>query len=187
MNLKNQRVHKGQSLLAHLADYTVVDIETTGVAGRQAKIIEISALRIRNHQIDAEFSMLINPHQRLTPFIKNLTGITDQMLMSAPELPQVLLDFYAFLGEDVIVGHNVHFDVNFLYDNLLVVHGLYLTNDMVDTLRLSRRFLDLSHHRLDDLTAYFQLQGRDKHRALHDCRLTHEVYQNLYKHFSENA
>ncbi|MEY8462898.1 3'-5' exonuclease [Streptococcus merionis] len=175
----NQRPFKGQSLVAKLGDYTVVDIETTGMVGKQARIIEISAIRVRDNQIVADFSMLINPHQRLTPFIKNLTGINDLMLSTAPELPDVLTAFYDFLGDDVIIGHNVHFDVNALYDNLLEVHGLQLTNDMVDTLRLSRRFLDLPHHRLDDLTAYFSLTGRHKHRALNDCRLTHAVYQKL--------
>lgn len=159
----------------------MVDIETTGM--RQAKIIEISALRVRAGREKSSFSMLINPHERLSYFIKNLTGITDQMLAQADELAPVLLAFHAFLGEDIIIGHNVHFDVNFLYDNLLQVHGIYLTNDMVDTLRLARRFLDLKHNRLDDLTQHFAIAGRDKHRALHDCRLTHAVYQELSKNF----
>ena len=176
-----QRLHKGKSLIAQLKDYTVVDIETTGM--RQAKIIEISALRVREEQEVASFSMLINPHERLTYFIKNLTGITDQMLAEAAELDEALWNFQDFLGDDIIIGHNVHFDVNFLYDNLLSVHGLYLTNDMVDTLRLARHLLDLKHNRLDDSTQYFAIEGRDKHRALNDCRLTHTVYQELCQLF----
>lgn len=173
------RSRKGQSLIARLADYTVVDIETTGMAGNRAKLIEVSAIRVRLHKPVAHFSRLINPHQRLSPFIKNLTGITDQMLSQAEELVPVLRDFVDFLGNDVIVGHNVHFDVNFLYDNLEQHCGLTLTNDMVDTLRLSRRWLDLPRHRLDDLVAYYGFDIRTQHRALNDCLLTHQVYQAL--------
>ena len=68
----------------------------------------------------------------------------------------VLRAFLAFLGDDVIVGHNVNFDINFIYDNLKDKLGLYLTNDFVDTLRLSRMLLSfLPRHRLDDLISYF--------------------------------
>lgn len=58
------RSRKGQSLIARLADYTVVDIETTGMAGNRVKLIEISAIRVRLHKPVAHFSRLINPQQR---------------------------------------------------------------------------------------------------------------------------
>ncbi|EHI73886.1 DNA polymerase III, alpha subunit [Streptococcus criceti] len=180
-----KRPHKGQSLLLGLADYTVVDIETTGMSGAAAKIIEISAIQVRQHQPVAEFSMLINPHQKLTYFIKQLTGITDAMLDRAPEIEEVLAQFKDFLGQDVIVGHNVHFDVNFLYDNFLHYRKEYLTNDFVDTLRLSRKYLDLSRNRLDDLIDYYGFAKRDKHRALNDCLLTQQVYEVLAKQITK--
>ena len=108
---KIERPFKGESLIAFLPDYTVVDIETTGMAGDLAKIIEISAIRVRNHECAADFSMLVNPHQKLSYFIQNLTGITDEMLADAEDIDYVLSAFQDFLGSDVIVGHNVHFDM----------------------------------------------------------------------------
>ncbi len=60
------------------------------------------------------------------------------------------------------------------------VLGCSLSNDYVDTLRLSRKLLpDLKHHKLDDLIAYFHLPKRKEHRALNDCLLTNEVYLRL--------
>lgn len=81
-----ERKFKGKSLLLFTSDYTVVDIETNGKIGRLGKIIEISAIRIRNNEPDAYFSTLINPHEKLSSFIKQLTGITDDMVSEAPEI-----------------------------------------------------------------------------------------------------
>ena len=126
--------------------------------------------------------MLINPHRPLSYFIKNLTGITDEMLELAPEIEEVLTKFKEFLGSDIILGHNVNFDVNFLYDNFKEYLGYDLTNDFVDTLRISRRVLaNLSHHTLDDLVEYYGITARDKHRALNDCDLTNQVYSEMCK------
>ena len=98
------------------------------------------------------------------------------------DLIKVLEDFLIFLGDDIIVGHNVNFDVNFLYDHLERKLSIFLTNNYIDTLRLSRMYLpQLKHHRLDDLITYFNLEQRSEHRALNDCVLTNQVYLNLCK------
>ena len=175
--MQGVRVKKGNSIIDDVLDYTVVDIETTGLNSNFSKIIEISALKVRDKKIVDEFSMLINPHQSIPYFIRNLTGITDSMVSDAPELDYVLIKFKDFLGDDIILGHNVNFDVNFLYDNYSNVLGEDLSNDFVDTLRIARKLLPfLNHHRLDDLTDYFGVESRDKHRALNDCVLTNKVY-----------
>ena len=171
------RTKKGLSLIEDLANYTVVDIETTGLDWNFNKILEISALKVRNKKIIGKFSKIINPHEPLPYFIKNLTGITDDMTKDAKELESVLKEFKEFLKDDVIVGHNVHFDINFLYDNFEEVLEEPLSNNFIDTLRIARKLLpDLPHHKLDDLIAYYGLEVRDKHRALNDCILTNQVY-----------
>ena len=79
MYKKEIRESKGKSLIEDLKDYTVVDIETTGMNWNFCNILEISSLKIRNKEIVEEFSELINPHEPIPYFIKNLTGITDEM------------------------------------------------------------------------------------------------------------
>ena len=177
-----KRELKGKSLIEDLNNYTVVDIETTGMSWNFSKILEISALKVRNKEITEEFSELINPHEPIPYFIKNLTGITDEMVCDALELDEVLLKFKDFLREDIIVGHNVNFDVNFLYDNFLNVLNNPMQNNFVDTLRISRKLLpELKHHKLDNLTQYYNIKARDKHRALNDCVLTNKVYIDMCK------
>ncbi len=171
---------KGLSLIEDLNDYTVVDIETTGMNWNFSNILEISSLKVRNKEIVDEFSELINPHEPIPYFIRNLTGITDDMVYDAPELDEVLIKFKDFLKDDIIVGHNVNFDVDFLYDNFINVLNEPLTNNFVDTLRISRKLLpELDHHKLDNLTDYYNIKARNKHRALNDCILTNEVYIDL--------
>lgn len=174
------REFKGKSLIEDLDNYTVVDIETTGMDWNFCNILEISALKVKNKKIVEEFSELINPHEPIPYFIRNLTGITDEMVCEASELEEVLIEFKSFLKNDIIVGHNVNFDVNFLYDNFLNVLNEPLKNNFVDTLRISRNLLpELKHHRLDDLIDYYNIRVRDKHRALNDCILTNEVYIDM--------
>ena len=81
----------------------------------------------------------------------------------------------------VVQNEELSYDnLNYLYDNFKIVLGEELTNNFVDTLRISRRLLpELKHHRLDDLTDYFGIEMRDKHRALNDCVLTNKVYLHL--------
>ncbi len=174
------RDKKGKSLIKDLDDYTVVDIETTGLDFNFNKILEISALKVRGKCVVDEFSLIINTHEDVSYFIRNLTGITNDMVRNSLELDEVLRKFRDFLGDDIIVGHNVNFDINFLYDNFKEVLNEDLSNDFVDTLRISRRLLpDIPHHRLDDLIEFYGLTPRGKHRALNDCILTNEVYINM--------
>lgn len=96
------------------------------------------------------------------------------------DLVYVLYEFKKFLGNDIIIGHNVNFDIDFIYDSMVDNLGEYLSNDYIDTLRISRKLLpELKHHRLDNLIDYFNLTKRNEHRALNDCVLTNQVYINL--------
>lgn len=177
----NQRTHKGKSLIKSINDYTVVDIETTSLDSNYGEILEISAIKVRNKNVVDTFSKIIQVNEEIGTFTTNLTGITNEMVLNEGEdLLTVLTSFKSFLEDDIIVGHNVNFDINFLYDSMEKNLGEPLTNDYIDTLRLSRKVLPhLPHHRLDDLIEYFNLNQRTIHRALNDCVLTNAVYLNL--------
>ena len=178
---KNPRIYKGHSLVEDVGDYTVVDIETTSLESFHGEILEISAIKVRNKEEVNHFSELIKTNEELGYFTTNLTGITNEMMLKeGKELEDVLQNFKTFLGKDIIVGHNVNFDINFLYDNMEEHLDTYLSNDYVDTLRIARKVLpNLRHHKLDDLITYFHLTQRNEHRALNDCVLTNQVYIKL--------
>ncbi|MCH5160822.1 MAG: 3'-5' exonuclease [Clostridiales bacterium] len=177
-----ERKFKGHSLFAFPSDYTVVDIETNGLVSGVCEILEVSALKVRNDSIVGAFSTLIKPSKPIDQFITNLTGITDEMAKNAPDIRLVMTAFYGFIGKDILIGHNVHFDVNFLYDNLWLHNGLVLDNNFVDTLRLARRALPfLTNHKQITVAEYYGINTAGSHRALRDCEICNACYQNLKK------
>lgn len=170
---------KGKSLLKFVDDYTVVDIETTGNSLYYDKILEISAAKYRSNQLIAQFSSLVQCDRKISSFITELTGINNEMLADAPVLSDVLSDFIDFVGNDIILGHNVSFDINFLYDSIASTFDYCLNNDFIDTLRLSRRILRfLENHKLSTIANHFEIE-RIIHRGLIDCDVTNQVYQQI--------
>lgn len=188
MPRSDKRPQKGTSLLAFPNNYVVLDIETTGLDPDCDDIIEISALKcVADESIDT-FSTLIKAPFGVSDFIADFTGITNEMLEAAPVISDIFLQFLEFLGDNIIIGHNVNFDVNFLYDTSLKICGHPLQNDFVDTMRLSRRmFPDEAHNRLSDLILRFGIGTDVSHRAESDARQTHAVYLHLKSLFQDGG
>ena len=189
---KPQRPGKGESVLCLPRDYTVVDTETTGLSTESCCLIEVSALRVREGRVAAEFSTLIRPPWRevqkngqwqqgyVDDFIQGLTGITDEMLEGAPLPEEALPQVEDFLGRDLLLGHNVGFDTAFLYDSFQKYLGRPLGNSSLDQLRLARKLLpQLPHHRLGDVAAALGVPYEGAHRALADCWITYGCYEKL--------
>lgn len=184
---ENSKRNKGNSLLAFPADYCVIDIETTGLDPSFNEIIELAAIRVSNNQIVNTFQSLVKPSDDVDEFIEQLTGITNSMLSTAPRIENILPKFLDFIGDSTIVGHNVNFDLNFIYDNVFDLFGTEFKNNFVDTMRLSKRlYPDLKHHRLKDMVAFFQISNKQMHRALADCEQTYEILEKIRQYvFSE--
>ncbi len=182
-----ERKFKGKSLWEFPDDYTVVDIETNGMFSSVCEIIEISAVKFRANIKVGTFSTLIKPKRKIDWFITKLTGITDAMAENGADITEALTEFKQFVGDDILVGYNVNFDVNFLYDNMLYYLCEPLTNDFVDVLRFSRRALrNIENHKQTTVAAYYGISVEGAHRAEKDCLICNEVYQNLRKLFNDN-
>lgn len=161
------------------SDYTVVDLETTGLSPTSDSIIEFAAVKVRDGLVVDQYSTLINPETPICREVTMLSGITDEMLQNAPLIEAVLPECIQFIGLDIIVGHNISFDLSFLQPAAHAL-GLPLDNDYVDTLQLSRRLCpELENHKLCTLQQHFGVENPDAHRALSDCLCTHGCYQKL--------
>ena len=177
-----ERTGKGTSVNQYLKDYCVIDLETTGVFISSAKIIEISALRVRGEQVVDEFSTLINPQCHIPAAATAVNNITDEMVKDSPVLDTVIEDLLDFLGEDVVLGYNnAGFDMNLIYDRLMDLRSVPFKNDYIDLLHCVRRCLsELDNYKLETVSKYYQLDTQGEHRALKDCYLTKDCYENLY-------
>lgn len=158
-------------------DYTVIDLETTGFSPDCCKILELSAIKVRNDEIVDTYSELINPHEKVHYFITNLTGINDEMLCDKLDINEVLPSYLDFIGDDILLGHNVTFDISFIRNNANKYLNREFNNRYFDTMYISRSvFKSERHHRLVDLIERCHLGGSQEHRGLSDCMYTYKAY-----------
>lgn len=161
--------------------YVVIDIETTGLDCEKDEILEVGAIRIRNHEVAEKFVELIRPKGEISKEISALNGITQEMaLKEGKERAEVLKWFWEFVGESPMVGHNLSFDRAFLEKGSAEVGIAVPRVACWDTLLLARRRIrDVPDYRLNTLANYFGIQISERHRALADCLVTFYVYEKL--------
>lgn len=180
--------NKGKRLSSrYIKDYVVFDLETTGISPQKDAIIEISAIKVRDHHIVDEFTTLVNPDRPIPVGATAVNGITDDMVANAPHITEAIEKFLTFIGDDVLVGHNIHtFDTNFIYDAALQTLGIEVQNEYIDTLFMARKCLSkMRHHKLTDLAKYFGLPTEGAHRALFDCQMNQACYEAMGKLMDE--
>ena len=164
-------------------NYVLFDLETTGLSTDNDAVVEISALKVVRGRIDCEFSTLVNPGIHIPYYASSINGITDDMVKDAPCMEQALKDFIAFVGDDILMGHNIRrFDLRFIQRDSERFFGKNLKNEFVDTLELARRYLpELSGHSLEALASHYDVSYDGAHRALADCHINKKVYDCLAK------
>ena len=166
-----------------LADVTfcVLDIETTGSDRGGDLITEIGVVKVRHGQCLGTMATLVNPGKAIAPSVTVLTGITQSMVAKAPRIETVLPTLQEFVGDSVIVGHNVGFDMGFINAALLRSDRPAFRNTVVDTLPLARRLVrdEVPDCRLGTLASRFRLDHRPNHRALDDALATTDLLHLL--------
>ena len=156
----------------------IFDFETTGSSPKVGdRPIEVGAVRIENRMIVDTFQSLMNPGFTITSFIESITGIGNDMLLSAPPCEEVMAQFAGFIGSTPLVAHNASFDRQFLESELEQLN-LYLENAMACSMLISRRiFPHAPNHKLRTLIEYCGLSSNDVfHRALEDAEKTGHLW-----------
>lgn len=172
---------KGKQLLEYVPDYVVFDLETTGISCFKDSVVELSAVKVIGGRVEDEFSSLVNPQRSIPYEVSKVNGITDDMVADAPLFNDVLMKFIDFTEGMTLVGHNIHsFDLKFIYRDSEKFYGGIPGNNYVDTLRLARKYLpQLKRHSLTVLAEYYGISTEGAHRALNDCRMNQQVYEQL--------
>lgn len=161
--------------------FCTLDLETTGGSPRECQITEIGAVKHKGGDQLGTFQTLVDPGMPIPPSITILTGITQTMVFDAPQIATALPAFLEFIGDSVIVGHNVRFDLSFL--NAAAVRLGYgkLENRHVDTAALARRLIrpEVRNLKLRTLASHYRSPVTPNHRALQDARATAHVFHSL--------
>jgi DNA polymerase III epsilon subunit family exonuclease len=166
--------------------FVVLDLETSGASPKTGSAItEIGAVKVCGGQVLGTFKTFVNPGTPLPPFITELTGITDEMLIDAPRIDSVLPLLFEFLGSDkstVFVAHNAPFDLSFLKASA-ALHGYAWPNfRVIDTVKAARFVLtkdDVANYQLGTLALYFRTEIAPNHRALDDALATVDVLHGI--------
>lgn len=165
----------GDSVIGFPADYTVLDLETTGLNPSTDLIIEFAAVKIRDNKIVDKFQSLCDPGFPIPPQIEAITGITSEMVRFSPNPRKVLPDFLDFVGEDIVIGHNILFDARFIAAS----NGEF-KNTYIDTMKIFRKLHpNLLHHRLSDMVNFYNQENESAHRALSDCLATYGCFEAM--------
>jgi DNA polymerase III epsilon subunit family exonuclease len=175
------------SLVLSETDFVVFDVETTGAKMPGSRITEIGAFRVSGGKIVAEYQTLINPLIPIPAFISELTGISDEMVRTAPEFHEVVDRFLDFVGDAVLVAHNARFDIGFINHEIgKVFDGYRLRNPYLCTVQLSRKLLpDIDNHRLHTVADYYSIEIINRHRAGDDAHATAKIFVHFLERFAE--
>jgi DNA polymerase III epsilon subunit family exonuclease len=160
------------------SEYIVLDLETTWLIPYREWITEIAAIKCKNWKILDEFQTLINPERHIPNWIVRLTWITNEMVADAPTIKEVMPIFSEFLGNAIIVWHNVSFDFRFLSYYHYQCMWNYLENETLCTLKIARKLLpELPNKKLWTICEYFGITNESAHRAMWDTRATLKVLE----------
>jgi DNA polymerase III subunit epsilon len=159
----------------------VLDFETTGLSPNMGdRATEIAVILLRNGQIVDRYQSLMNAGRRIPPDVVALTGITNEMIASAPPVSQVMQDAAAFVGNHPVVAHNAGFDKRFWQSELGLL-GMAAEHSFACTMLVARRIYPDAHsHRLSSLAQMLRLPKSGRaHRAMVDAEMAGHLWLRL--------
>ena len=183
-----------------VGSFVVIDTETTGLSSAKDSIIEIAAIKFDDWEPISKFHTLINPGRHIPEEASEINNITDDMVLNSPSFSQIINSLNYFIGDNNIVGHNLPFDLKFLYR-----FGYDFTTTKrkyFDTCEISKKILkkpkmkwdkeyeeycindkydyDVNDYKLTTLSNYYDIRDNlFSHRALSDAMATGLLFQKL--------
>ena len=148
--------------------FVAFDLETTGLSNVDDEIIEIGAVRVSSGSIVERFHSFVNPDRSVPAAASAVNHITDDMLVGAPRIYEILPDFLSFAGSSVLVAHNAMFDSKFIAQACLR-HRFKYPKTYFDSMKLSFFWPDLPDKKLSTMLHFAGIEQNNQHRALSDA------------------
>ncbi|MGX7052130.1 PolC-type DNA polymerase III [Leuconostoc palmae] len=162
--------------------FVAFDLETTGLSAVTDNIIELSAVKMQLGNVIDKFSEYINPGFPLSEFTTELTSITDAMVAHAQPEEETLNSFRQWIGDAILIGHNVTFDIGFINAAYKRYEQLPIKNPIIDTLPFTRwLYPDYKSYRLGTIAKRFNINLEQAHRAIFDSETTGHIAWRLIK------
>ena len=151
----------------------VIDFKTTGISPQMGdRATEVAIVLLEAGQVVDRFQSLMFTGAHIPSFISQLTGITNEMVRSAPTAVHVMSDAARFVAGAPMVAHNAAFDRKF-WQAELAQAGLAAPHPFACTVMLSRRlYPQAPNHQLGTLVDFHRLPRTGQaHRALADAEM----------------
>ncbi len=159
--------------------YAILDIEATGGKVGEESIIEIAIYKFDGEEIVDQFISLVNPQQKIDPFVQKLTHITDKMVLTAPKFHEVAKRIVEITEDCILVGHNVTFDYRMLNQEFNRL-GYTYEKEWIDTFEYAEKLIpDMPSYSLGKLCTSLGIVVTDRHRASGDARATVALFKML--------
>lgn len=164
----------------HSAEYIILDTETTGLSPSCDKIIQLSAIKYNSSGTPIAYvNTYLNPGCPISPTASAINGITDTMVKDAPTVSQVKEEFLSFIGDSLIVGYNVTFDLRFLYSEF---GNAFAGRQYVDALTIARRLLCSPDFKLETVS---RVVGFSPDGTFHDSFTDCEAVAAILNHIGD--
>jgi len=161
-------------------NYIVFDLETTGKNPDNNRIVEIAAVKIKNGKIVDEFQSLINPGIPIDPEAQKVHNISDDDVKDSPSIQKIWPEFTDFIEDNLLLAHNGYaFDFKILDRVAREFNHPKLKNTRYDSLILARNLFPSAQNSIDGLVNRYKLDAGERHRALDDVKVLHEIFHRL--------
>nr|AAN10194.1 DNA polymerase III epsilon subunit [Candidatus Fritschea bemisiae] len=166
--------------------FVCFDCESTGLDPEKDRIIEIAAIKFSFNAIIDSIEDLINPETLIPQETTRIHHITDEMVQKSPKINEVIQSYLDFIGESIVVGHGIPFDLALLEAEAkrAGVPSRLLNQRYLDTLRLARLYGESPTNSLESLRKHFNIQGINAHRAMSDVLVNIDVFKYLSQGFN---
>lgn len=165
--------------------FVCVDCETTGLDAKNDRIIEVAAATFNADGIIDRFETLLDPGVLIPEENIKIHNITQQMVTGQPTFAQVFPELMKLIGDKIIVGHGIDFDVDILANEAErnAISTMIRRNKTIDTLRMARRYGESPTNSLEQLRNHFNIAEEGAHRAMNDVIVNIEVFNNLARDY----
>ncbi len=165
----------------HEASICVLDLETTGLDMVNDVIINIGAVKMKKGKITKLFEVYTKPPIPIPPASTEFHGMVDSMFLDKPKIGEVIPEFLQFVGNSVIVGHHISFDIRMMHRHVKEIYDVGMMNAVwLDTMFLYQlAHEDQTHQPLDHLLDHYCVQCDQRHTALGDVVATANVFVKI--------
>jgi len=166
--------------------FICLDCESTGLDPEKDRIIEVAAVKFTLNQTIDQIESLIDPGCSIPEESIKVHNITEEMVKGKPTAKEFLPKLFDFVGDHVIVGHSIDFDIGLLYHTAMRkgIETSIRSNPLIDTVRLARHYGESPSNKLETLRKHFNIEDEGAHRAMSDVLVNIEVFRFLSKFYS---